>query len=52
MAKRKTASSKKKMIYYFGKTRTDGRGDQKALLGGKGVNLAEMTVAARNCHRG
>ncbi len=32
-----------KMIYYFGATRTDGRGDQKALLGGKGANLADMT---------
>jgi pyruvate,orthophosphate dikinase len=31
------------MIYYFGVTRTDGRGDQKPLLGGKGANLAEMT---------
>jgi len=29
------------MIYYFGQTRTDG--GQKELLGGKGVNLAEMT---------
>ena len=32
-----------RMIYYFGATRTDGRGDQKPLLGGKGANLAEMT---------
>jgi pyruvate,orthophosphate dikinase len=32
-----------KTIYYFGKTRTDGRRDQKELLGGKGANLAEMT---------
>jgi pyruvate,orthophosphate dikinase len=32
-----------KLIYYFGKTRTDGKGDQKQLLGGKGANLAEMT---------
>lgn len=30
-------------IYYFGKTRTDGKGNQKELLGGKGANLAEMT---------
>jgi len=35
--------AKKKMIYYFGKTRTDGNGTQKQLLGGKGANLAEMT---------
>ena len=37
------ASNAGKMIYYFGKTCTDGRGDQKDLLGGKGANLAEMT---------
>jgi pyruvate,orthophosphate dikinase len=30
-------------VYYFGKTRTDGGRDMKALLGGKGANLAEMT---------
>ena len=33
----------KKMVYYFGKTKTEGKGKSKALLGGKGVNLAEMT---------
>ncbi len=32
-----------KMTYYFGKTRTDGSGSDKQLLGGKGANLAEMT---------
>ena len=32
-----------KMIYYFGQTRTEGRNVSKKLLGGKGVNLAEMT---------
>jgi pyruvate,orthophosphate dikinase len=32
-----------KMIYYFGRTKTEGRGHQKELLGGKGANLAEMT---------
>ena len=32
-----------KMIYYFGKTKTEGHGKQKQLLGGKGANLAEMT---------
>ena len=43
---RKTSRAKaksKKMIYYFGQTRTDGRGESKDLLGGKGLNLAEMT---------
>jgi len=39
----KPSSTGKKMTYYFGKTRTDGRTDQKQLLGGKGANLAEMT---------
>ena len=43
MAK-KASSSKKKMTYYFGKTRCDGRGKSKQLLGGKGTNLAEMTA--------
>ncbi len=38
-----TNSKKTKMIYYFGRTKTEGRGDQQALLGGKGANLAEMT---------
>jgi len=32
-----------KMVYYFGKTKTEGGGNQKPLLGGKGANLAEMT---------
>ena len=32
-----------RMIYVFGLKRTDGGGDQKPLLGGKGANLAEMT---------
>lgn len=32
-----------KMTYYFGKTRTDGTGVSKEILGGKGANLAEMT---------
>ncbi|TVQ03753.1 MAG: pyruvate, phosphate dikinase [Planctomycetaceae bacterium] len=33
-----------KMVYYFGKTKTEGKGLSKGLLGGKGVNLAEMTA--------
>tara|TARA_R110002049_G_scaffold47902_3_gene138509 strand:- start:23955 stop:26609 length:2655 start_codon:yes stop_codon:yes gene_type:complete len=32
-----------KMVYYFGKTKTEGKGKSKSLLGGKGLNLAEMT---------
>ena len=39
----KKASNSSKMIYYFGKTKTEGDGSQKQLLGGKGANLAEMT---------
>jgi len=33
-----------KMVYYFGRTRTEGDATQRALLGGKGANLAEMTA--------
>ncbi len=39
----KKASRSPKMTYYFGKTKTEGDGKQKQLLGGKGANLAEMT---------
>ncbi len=42
MAK-KAAPATGKMVYYFGKTKTEGRGKGKILLGGKGINLAEMT---------
>ncbi|MSR28622.1 MAG: pyruvate, phosphate dikinase [Phycisphaerales bacterium] len=31
------------MVYFFGQTITEGRSDQKLLLGGKGANLADMT---------
>ena len=34
---------KGKLVYYFGDGRSDGDGKMKALLGGKGANLAEMT---------
>ena len=40
---RATSSSKRKMVYYFGQTKTEGKGLGKDLLGGKGINLAEMT---------
>ncbi|MCH2130890.1 MAG: pyruvate, phosphate dikinase [Pirellulaceae bacterium] len=43
MAKKKTSSRRRRQIFYFGQTRTDGNGTQKTLLGGKGANLAEMT---------
>ncbi len=40
----KTKSTGTKMVYYFGKIRTDGDGTMKQLIGGKGANLAEMTA--------
>jgi pyruvate,orthophosphate dikinase len=50
MAKAKPVTTQKtkpakspKYIYYFGKSKCDGRGDMKPLLGGKGANLAAMT---------
>ncbi len=39
----KHSKSAPKMVYYFGRGRTDGNAGMKALLGGKGANLAEMT---------
>jgi pyruvate,orthophosphate dikinase len=33
----------KKYVYFFGNGKADGRAEMKALLGGKGANLAEMT---------
>jgi pyruvate,orthophosphate dikinase len=32
-----------KLVYFFGSGRADGEAGMKALLGGKGANLAEMT---------
>jgi pyruvate,orthophosphate dikinase len=43
---RPTASARgraTKRVYYFGASKTEGRVDQKMLLGGKGANLADMT---------
>ena len=44
MAKQATKSGadKKKYVYSFGAGKADGDGSMKALLGGKGANLAEM----------
>ena len=42
MAKKAAATGK--MVHYFGKTKTEGKGLGKDLLGGKGKNLAEMTA--------
>jgi len=33
-----------KYVYFFGNGKADGNGKQKELLGGKGANLAEMTL--------
>ena len=38
----KTAKAPK-YVYFFGNKKADGDGTMKALLGGKGANLAEMT---------
>jgi phosphoenolpyruvate synthase/pyruvate phosphate dikinase len=35
-----------KYVYYFGNGQADGTGAMRALLGGKGANLAEMTRIA------
>lgn len=46
-AAKKAASprkSAKKLVYFFGGEKADGNGTQKALLGGKGANLAEMAL--------
>ena len=32
----------KKYVYFFGGGKTEGKAAMKALLGGKGANLAEM----------
>ena len=41
--KRKGSKRPDKMVFFFGSTITEGRADQKLLLGGKGANLADMT---------
>ncbi|MCA9296867.1 MAG: hypothetical protein KC983_10120, partial [Phycisphaerales bacterium] len=38
-----TRANAGKMVYAFGPKLTEGTGAQKALLGGKGANLADMT---------
>ena len=45
MAKTSNRSGKKapQYVYFFGGGKADGNGSQKALLGGKGANLHEMT---------
>jgi pyruvate,orthophosphate dikinase len=46
MAKKATKAGGKsiKYVYTWGAGKADGNGSQKALLGGKGANLAEMTL--------
>ncbi len=45
-AARKKAAKRglKKSVYFFGGGKADGDGSQKALLGGKGANLSEMSL--------
>ena len=43
MAKATKALQKAKYVYLFGNGKADGNGSMKALLGGKGANLAEMS---------
>lgn len=43
MAKKKAKSKAKKLVYFFGAGKGEGSSEMKALLGGKGANLAEMT---------
>ena len=42
MTNTKNHKTRSKRIYYFSKERTEGNKDMRALLGGKGANLAEM----------
>ncbi|MEW6324954.1 MAG: pyruvate, phosphate dikinase [Nitrospirota bacterium] len=42
-AKATGKGKRRKFVYYFGRGKAEGRGDMKALLGGKGAGLAEMT---------
>ncbi len=46
MAKAKKASrpSRKKLVYFFGDGKADGKGQMRNLLGGKGANLGEMAT--------
>ncbi len=37
------AKNSKKLVYFFGDGKADGKADMKNLLGGKGANIAEMT---------
>ena len=43
-AKKSASKRAKKLVYFFGGEKADGNGKQKALLGGKGANLAEMAL--------
>jgi len=42
-ATRKSRTRAKKMVYFFGGGKADGKAEMKNLLGGKGANLAEMS---------
>ena len=40
----KSATKKLKRVYFFGNAKAEGRAEMKDLLGGKGANLADMTL--------
>ena len=42
-AKKSASKKAPKYVYTWGAAKADGNGTMKALLGGKGANLAEMT---------
>ncbi|NQU75953.1 MAG: pyruvate, phosphate dikinase [Planctomycetes bacterium] len=42
--KSKTSVKKSKFVYFFGGGKSEGKKEMKALLGGKGANLAEMST--------
>ena len=44
MSSSQQSADSTKYVYFFGPEGTDGDGKQKALLGGKGANLAEMSL--------
>ncbi len=44
-APKSSGSKKLKRVYFFGAGKAEGRAEMKMLLGGKGANLADMTLA-------
>ncbi len=44
VARKSPGSTSVKRVYFFGAGKAEGRAEMKALLGGKGANLADMTL--------